>query len=150
MIDIRDNGGGVLRLCFLTDAGALFSLPLSNQIFCLCSSFLSAFWHLPLSVPPLLSPGRIPAMASKGKARGELTAFPAVSVDQLQHADALLWNLANTQSRAAPRSAVTSEPPYRIKHNRRLVFAEVFTDFSICSGKLLQLVNLEDAPRSSE
>lgn len=28
-------------------------------------------------------------MASKGKARGELTASPAVSADQLQHADAL-------------------------------------------------------------
>lgn len=96
MIDIPDNGSGVFRLYFLTDAGTLFSLPLSNQIFCVCSSLLSAFWLSPLSVPPLLSPGRIPAMASKGKARGELTAFPAVSADQLQHA--LLWILTNTTS----------------------------------------------------
>lgn len=126
MIDIPDNSGGVFRLNFLTDAGALFSLPLSNQIFCLCSSLLSAFWHLPLSVPPLLSPGRIPAMASKGKARGELSVFPTAGADQLRRAGARLRVsfLTNT-----PRSVVTLKPPQDQTQREKLIFAEVLAVF---------------------
>lgn len=45
-------------------------------------------------------------MASKGKARGELTAFPAVNVDQLRHANALLWIFTT-----ASRYVVTSKRP---------------------------------------
>lgn len=149
MIDIPDNGGGVFRLYFLTDAGALFSLPLSNQIFCLCSSLLSAFWHLPLSVPPLLSPGRIPAMASKGKARGELSVFPAAGADQLRRAGAPLRGFFFLNKRTSFGGYAQTASGSNAKREAHLC-RSLGSVLSIYFAKLFQLINLEDAPRSAD
>lgn len=65
-------------------------------------------------------------MASKGKARGELSVFPATDADQLRRAGARLRVsfLTNT-----PRSVATLKPPQDQTQREKLIFAEVLAVF---------------------